>query len=68
MKNMKTLGSSTRRNIIVGGTAAVSLPLFNIASAQTGNIKIGFPAPLTGAFSAEAQDQVRSAELAIARA
>jgi branched-chain amino acid transport system substrate-binding protein len=65
MKNMKILGSSTRRNIIVGGTAAVSLPLFNIASAQTSNIKIGFPAPLTGAFSAEAQDQVRSAELAI---
>jgi branched-chain amino acid transport system substrate-binding protein len=65
MKNIKTLGSSTRRNIIVGGTAAASLPLFNIASAQTGNIKIGFPAPLTGAFSAEAQDQVRSAELAI---
>jgi branched-chain amino acid transport system substrate-binding protein len=65
MKNIKTLGSSTRRNIIVGGTAAASLPLFNIASAQTGNIKIGFPTPLTGAFSAEAQDQVRSAELAI---
>jgi branched-chain amino acid transport system substrate-binding protein len=65
MKNFKTLGSSTRRNLIVGGTAAASLPLFNIASAQTGNIKIGFPTPLTGAFSAEAQDQVRSAELAI---
>jgi branched-chain amino acid transport system substrate-binding protein len=65
MKSTKTLGSTTRRSIIVGGTAAASLPLFNIASAQTGNIKIGFPTPLTGAFSAEAQDQVRAAELAI---
>jgi branched-chain amino acid transport system substrate-binding protein len=65
MKNIKALGSSTRRTMIVGGTAAASLPLFNIASAQTGNIKIGFPTPLTGAFSAEAQDQVRAAELAV---
>jgi branched-chain amino acid transport system substrate-binding protein len=66
MKTNKKLTSSTRRNIIVGGTAAAaSLPLFNIASAQTGNIKIGFPTPLTGAFSAEAQDQVKAAEIAI---
>jgi branched-chain amino acid transport system substrate-binding protein len=57
--------SSLRRNLLVGGTAAAGLPLFNIASAQTTPIKIGFPVPLTGAFSAEAQDQVRSAELAI---
>jgi branched-chain amino acid transport system substrate-binding protein len=57
--------SNLRRNLLVGGTAAASLPLFNIASAQTTPIKIGFPVPLTGAFSAEAQDQVRSAELAI---
>jgi branched-chain amino acid transport system substrate-binding protein len=39
--------------------------LFNIAHAQTTNIKIGFPVPLTGAFSAEAQDQVRAAEIAV---
>jgi branched-chain amino acid transport system substrate-binding protein len=66
MKTNKKLTSSTRRNIIVSGTAAAaSLPLFNIASAQTGNIKIGFPTPLTGAFSAEAQDQVKAAEIAI---
>jgi branched-chain amino acid transport system substrate-binding protein len=57
--------SGKRRAIIVGGTAAASLPLFNIASAQTAPIKIGFPTPLTGAFSAEAQDQVRAAEIAI---
>ncbi len=65
MKNIKTLGSNTRRTMLMGGTAAATLPLFNIARAQTGNIKIGFPTPLTGAFSAEAQDQVKAAELAI---
>jgi branched-chain amino acid transport system substrate-binding protein len=36
-----------------------------VASAQTTPIKIGFPVPLTGAFSAEAQDQVRAAEIAV---
>ena len=47
------------------GTAVAASPaLFNIARAQGGPIKIGFPVPLTGAFSAEAQDQVRAAELA----
>ena len=48
------------------GTAVAASPaLFNIARAQGGPIKIGFPVPLTGAFSAEAQDQVRAAELAV---
>jgi branched-chain amino acid transport system substrate-binding protein len=65
MKKTISIRSTTRRQLIVGGTAAASLPLFNIASAQTGNIKIGFPTPLTGAFSAEAQDQVKAAEIAI---
>jgi len=37
-----------------------------LAQAQGGEpIKIGFPAPLTGPFSAEAQDQVRAAEIAV---
>jgi branched-chain amino acid transport system substrate-binding protein len=36
-----------------------------LAHAQNTPIKIGFPVPLTGAFSAEAQDQVRAAEIAI---
>ena len=55
-----------RRSIIVGGAAVAVVPsLFTIARAQTTNIKIGFPVPLTGAFSAEAQDQVRAAEIAI---
>jgi branched-chain amino acid transport system substrate-binding protein len=65
---MTTPGRSTslnRRTLLVGGAAAATLPLFNIAKAQTAPIKIGFPTPLTGAFSAEAQDQVRAAEIAI---
>jgi len=55
-----------RRSLIVGGAAAAVAPsLFNVAQAQGANIKIGFPVPLTGPFSAEAQDQVRCAEIAI---
>ncbi|MBT9499909.1 MAG: ABC transporter substrate-binding protein [Burkholderiaceae bacterium] len=55
-----------RRTLIAGGAAVAASPfMFNIASAQGAPIKIGFPVPLTGAFSAEAQDQVRAAEIAI---
>jgi len=58
--------SPRRRQLIVSGTAIAAAPaLFNIARAQAGPIKIGFPVPLTGPFSAEAQDQVRGAELAV---
>ena len=48
-----------------GSAVAASPLLFSTARAQSGPIKIGFPTPLTGAFSAEAQDQVRAAELAV---
>lgn len=41
--------------------AALSAP----AMAQNGPIRIGLPVPLTGPYGAEAQDQVRNAELAI---
>ncbi len=55
-----------RRLLTVGAAAAASPMLFNTVRAQgSGPIKIGFPTPLTGAFSAEAQDQVRAAELAV---
>ena len=54
---LKTLGA--------GSALAASPALFGIARAQGGPIRIGFPVPLTGAFSAEAQDQVRAAELAV---
>ncbi|MBP7063838.1 ABC transporter substrate-binding protein [Ferrovibrio sp.] len=47
------------------GPSLFSPTRFNIARAQGGPIKIGFPTPLTGAFGAEAQDQVRAAEIAI---
>lgn len=61
---------ASRRQILVGGAAVAAIgaapALFNIASAQATPIKIGFPVPLTGAFSAEAQDQVRCAQIAIA--
>ena len=60
-----TTVSRLRRKLLVGGTAAAGLPLFNIARAQSAPIRIGFPTPLTGPFSAEAQDQVRAAELAV---
>jgi branched-chain amino acid transport system substrate-binding protein len=64
---MSTQPTNTRRrNLIVGGSALVAAPaLINIARAQGGPIRIGFPVPLTGPFSAEAQDQVRAAELAV---
>ena len=58
--------NQTRRKMLIGGAAAASTPLWlNVANAQADTIKIGFPTPLTGPFSAEAQDQVKAAELAI---
>ena len=55
-----------RRKLLTASTAVVASPfMFNIARAQGSPIRIGFPVPLTGAFSAEAQDQVRAAEIAI---
>ncbi|NEX62532.1 ABC transporter substrate-binding protein [Noviherbaspirillum galbum] len=58
---------SRRRQVLGAGLAAATTPLwFNIARAQNNApIRIGLPTPLTGAFSAEAQDQARAAELAI---
>ena len=56
-----------RRSLIMAGAAAAVAPaLIGTARAQGTPIKIGFPVPLTGAFSAEAQDQVRAAEIAVA--
>ncbi len=54
----------TRRTALA--TTAASLTLPAIVRAQPAPIRIGFPTPLTGAFGAEAQDQVRAAQLAIA--
>ena len=61
--------SVDRRQIIKGGAAAAlaiaSPALLRGARAQSGPIKIGFPVPLTGAFGAEANDQVRAAQIAV---
>jgi branched-chain amino acid transport system substrate-binding protein len=62
----KTPRNSGRRARSGGGAAVAVAPAgLGLARAQTTPIKIGFPVPLTGAFSAEAQDQVRAAEIAI---
>ena len=64
-----TTALPSRRRLLqtlgAGSAVAASPLLFSTARAQGGPIKIGFPTPLTGAFSAEAQDQVRAAELAV---
>ena len=66
MPKITRIDSRRRQLVATGAALAATGPmLFNIARAQGGPIRIGFPAPLTGPFSAEAQDQVRSAELAI---
>ncbi len=62
--------NSTRRKLLLGAggaaAAAAASPFWiNIARAQSGPIKIGFPVPLTGPFGVEAQDQVRAAEIAV---
>jgi branched-chain amino acid transport system substrate-binding protein len=55
-----------RRKIIAGLGASVFTPLApSIVRAQNESVRIGFPVPLTGAFGAEAQDQVRCAQLAV---
>ena len=59
-----------RRRLLQGSAAASALALaapalLRSAAAQAGPIRIGFPVPLTGAFGAEANDQVRAAQLAI---
>lgn len=68
--NKHRRSGKNRREILAAGAGGLALAgfapsLFSIARAQTGTIKIGFPTPLTGPFGAEAQDQVRAAEIAI---
>ena len=53
------------RRTLLGATAA-TLAMPAVLRAQTDTIKVGFPVPLTGPYGAEAQDQVRCAQLAIA--
>ena len=51
---------------LVLGTVAATLAMPAVLRAQANTIKIGFPVPLTGPYAAEAQDQVRCAQLAVA--
>ena len=57
----------TRRRLLAtaGAAAAISPFQINIARSQETPIKIGFPVPLSGPYSTEANDQVRCAQLAI---
>ena len=69
-RTRKPTADTTRRKLILGAggaaAAAATSPFWiNIARAQAGPIKIGFPVPLTGPFGTEAQDQVRCAEIAV---
>ena len=59
----------SRRRLLQAGAAGAALSsapfAINIVQAQGTPIRIGFLVPLTGAYSAEAQDQVRAAEIAV---
>ncbi len=66
----RNLGNVSRRRLLttVGAGAVIAASPFriNLLQAQEAPIKVGFPVPLTGPYGAEAQDQVRAAEVAIA--
>jgi branched-chain amino acid transport system substrate-binding protein len=67
----KTTGSISRRRLLTTASAGAALAAspfrINLLQAQEATIKIGFPVPLTGPYGAEAQDQVRAAQVAIAQ-
>ena len=66
----RTTGSISRRRLLATASAGAALAAspfrINLLQAQEATIKVGFPVPLTGPYGAEAQDQVRAAEVAIA--
>jgi branched-chain amino acid transport system substrate-binding protein len=68
-KNITKSGSISRRRLLTtvsAGAALAASPFrINLLQAQEATIKIGFPVPLTGPYGAEAQDQVRAAQVAI---
>ena len=70
-KKVIRAGSISRRRLLTtasaGAVLAASSFRINLVQAQETPIKIGFPVPLTGPYGAEAQDQVRAAQLAIAQ-
>jgi branched-chain amino acid transport system substrate-binding protein len=64
-------GSISRRRLLTTASAGAALAAspfrIHLLQAQEATIKIGFPVPLTGPYGAEAQDQVRAAQVAIAQ-
>jgi branched-chain amino acid transport system substrate-binding protein len=63
-------GCFTRRDLMKGGLAVAAVaatgPYYlRYARAQDGPIRIGFPVPLSGPYSTEAQEQARCAQIAI---
>ena len=68
MKEKNNLNDGwSRRKLIAAASAAMAAPFaIHVARAQQPTIKVGFPVPLTGPYGAEAQDQVRAAQVAIA--
>ncbi|MGY4225740.1 branched-chain amino acid transport system substrate-binding protein [Bradyrhizobium sp. USDA 4503] len=70
-KKVTKAGSISRRRLLTtasaGAVLAVSPIRINLLQAQEAPIKIGFPVPLTGPYGAEAQDQVRAGQLAVAQ-
>ncbi|MHC1948251.1 ABC transporter substrate-binding protein [Bradyrhizobium sp. UFLA06-06] len=70
-KKVTEAGSISRRRLLTtasaGAVLAVSPFRINLLQAQETPIKIGFPVPLTGPYGAEAQDQVRAGQLAVAQ-
>jgi branched-chain amino acid transport system substrate-binding protein len=60
----------SRRRVLKGAAATAAITVtaphyLRHARAQTGPIKIGFPVPLSGPYSSEAQDQARCAQIAV---
>jgi branched-chain amino acid transport system substrate-binding protein len=70
-KKITRSGSISRRRLLTTASAGAALAVspfrINLLQAQEATIKIGFPVPLTGPYGAEAQDQVRAAQVAVAQ-
>src|SRR6202522_102708 len=68
-KKTAKAGSISRRRLLTTASAGAALAAspfrIHLLQAQEATIKIGFPVPLTGPYGAEAQDQVRAAQVAI---
>ena len=70
-KKVAKAGSISRRRLLTTASAGAALAVspfrINLLQAEEAPIKIGFPVPLTGPYGAEAQDQVRAGQLAVAQ-